>query len=203
MTDAIIDPEAAASHELARAVKTDFRHMTAENLADVLKQHQEWLDSRGARGAQAILTRTDLRGHGLSGSCLTLAVMTGGNFRNVDFSGAELSMCDFSGADLRGANLSGADLRGAQLQRTHLDDADLHTARLGPLLNVGESHRDFRTDLSHAKLVRADLTGADLTQVNLDSVDFSGAILNGADLSGAQTEHAILGGASMNGTKLV
>lgn len=64
--------------------------MDQETLASVLRNHELWLKSQGARGERADLSEKDLRGANLSLE--------------------DLSYADLSKADLRGANLWGSNL---------------------------------------------------------------------------------------------
>jgi len=77
--------------------------MTAEQLAEVIAAHLEWLkDATKGRRAD------------LSGANLRWANLREANLRWANLRGADLSEAYLRGADLRGANLSEANLRGAK-----------------------------------------------------------------------------------------
>jgi len=103
-----------------------------------------------------------------------------GRFRNVDFSGADLSNASFAPtnttgfienlwrADLMNANLSSAILHKADFTYVLLQFADLRGANLrGAILK--------RVDMAHADFSGADLTGADVSDADLDGAKFQGA----------------------------
>ncbi len=103
-----------------------------------------------------------------------------GRFRNVDFSGADLSRSSFAPtnttgfienlwrADLMSANLSSANLENADFTYVMLQFADLRGANLrGAILK--------RVDMAHADFSGADLTGADVSNADLDGANFTGA----------------------------
>lgn len=66
--------------------------------------------------------------------------MSGGNFTNVDFSGARLSRINLNGANLVNANLSNADLSGATLKGANLVNVNLNGALLSNAIWV-DGHR--------------------------------------------------------------
>ena len=104
--------------------------LTKRQLNKILKDHQRWLCSNGAKGKRAYLINTDLsqayiRGLNLCGADLRDANLCGADLRDANFNGADLR-----GADLRGAYLNGADLRGAYLCGAYLRDANLMDAYL-------------------------------------------------------------------------
>ena len=97
------------------------RSLSAEDLADVLTRHHDWLRTKGRSGAQADLSRVDLSGVDLSDGDLTLGRLSGAKLTGADLSGTSLRWADLSSTDLRGvvglapAQLAGADLVDAQL----------------------------------------------------------------------------------------
>lgn len=115
-------------------------HTRAE-LDEILRLHQQWLESKGKSGSLAHL-HGDLRGADLA-------------FAHLH--GAELS-ADLSGANLGGADLGDAWLRNADLPRANLADANLRGAEL---LLADLRGADLRgTDLTNAYPGGADLRGA-------------------------------------------
>ena len=94
--------------------------LTKRQLDKILKDHERWLCSNGAKGERAYLINTDL---------------SQAYIRGWDLCGADLKDVNLRGADLRGANLCGAnlcraDLRGANLMDAYLSEADLKYANL-------------------------------------------------------------------------
>ena len=78
--------------------------MTPADIAEILKNHAEWLRDP-SNGARANLSGGNLSGGNLSGADLRRADLRDANLRDANLSGANLSW-----ADLRDANLSGANL---------------------------------------------------------------------------------------------
>jgi uncharacterized protein YjbI with pentapeptide repeats len=155
-----------------------------EPLLDVLKSHERWCASEGAKGELAKADGVDFRALGhLRDRKLTALRASGGIFFGMDLRGAALQGADLSGADLREADLRGADLRGSKLMRALMTRTDLRDAKLGPL-EIGEQ-RFVRTDLSGAILRYADLRGADLRRARLLDAD-----MQSAEMEGAHTESA-------------
>ena len=92
-------------------------------------------------------------------------------------------------------DLSGAYLSGVDLSRSNLSHANLFLASLsGADLSDANLFKAnlSRVILSDANLSRALLVGAHLSGSNLSGVDLSGAHLSGADLSGAENVGASL-----------
>jgi uncharacterized protein YjbI with pentapeptide repeats len=93
------------------------------DLAEILIEHRDWLESGGTLGARANLSGADLEGAELTGASLQ-----GASLHKVNLQGADLSLANLEGAslieaDLRRANLLGAELRGANLMGANLQDA--------------------------------------------------------------------------------
>ena len=123
----------------------ELRRISKEELAEMLREHEKWLDSNGEEGKCAYLSRANLSGADLSGA----------NLLGADLSGAILFGADLSEANLSGANLSGANLSRAILSRANLSEANLSGANLSG------------ADLWVADLSRVNLSGADLHDANL------------------------------------
>jgi len=98
-------------------------------LAQVLEQHQLWLDSNGTEGERADLTGARLDRCYLAGAKLRRAILDSANLKNSD-----LML-----ADLREASLIGASLQGANLLGTQFRDADLQSARFADAMGMVES----------------------------------------------------------------
>ena len=144
------------------------RRISKEKLAEVLREHEKWLDSNGEEGKRTDLSYTDLSYADLSGANLFWA-----NLFRANLSGADLSKADLSRAYLFEANLSGANLSGANLSRAILSGANLSGA-----------------NLSGANLSGADLWVADLSRVNLSGVDLHYATLKNAKLKNVKYDDA-------------
>ncbi len=121
-----------------------------------------------------------------------VVILSGANFRSVNWSQADLSKANLSYAYLGEAKLRLANLNEANLGGVTLLAANLSYATLG------------YTDLSHAylgyaNLSSATLNNANLNDANLSSATLSHAILFNADLSGADLSEADLSGAYLVG----
>ncbi len=108
----------------------NLKQLSKEDLAEILKQHKVWLDSKGTKGRAANFVKTDLRGASLVGLNLAQA-----NFKEAYLYGAylkksNLQSAKFSDANLRGANLRWANLKKADLKHTNLMKADMLNADL-------------------------------------------------------------------------
>lgn len=130
--------------------------MDKNELQEILKQHQLWLNNNGGE-------RINLQGADLRGIDLRKANLRGANLQGVRLWGADLSFAD----------LSYANLRDADLHNVNLCDANLHYADL------------CKTDLSCADFDNANLYYTDLSYANLYSANLLNANLHGAVLNGA------------------
>jgi uncharacterized protein YjbI with pentapeptide repeats len=126
------------------------RHLSAEeatgaisliDLAEILDQHKQWVETGGESGVKADLcgvnlSHSDLTGVNLEGAFLQRASLIGAdlsmaNLRGASLVQADLRECNLLGTELRGANLMGANLYGAEgvwvgrLGGTNLFDAIL------------------------------------------------------------------------------
>jgi uncharacterized protein YjbI with pentapeptide repeats len=101
-------------------------------LAEILDQHKQWVESGGEAG-----TKADLCGINLSKADLTGVNLQGAVLHRVNLESADLSMANLRGAslvrsNLQNANLLGTELRGANLMGANLYGADgLWFGRLG------------------------------------------------------------------------
>src|SRR5437588_7588548 len=102
------------------------------DLAEILDQHRQWVESGGATGARA-----DLTGVNLAKAELTGVNLQGAHLHRTNLAGADLSMANLRGvslvrANLQNANLLGTELRGANLMGANVYGADgLWFGRLG------------------------------------------------------------------------
>lgn len=102
------------------------------DLAEILDQHKQWVESGGEGGAMA-----DLSGVNLAKADLTGVNLQGAHLHRVNLAGADLSMANLRGAslvrsNLQNANLLGTELRGANLMGANVYGADgLWFGRLG------------------------------------------------------------------------
>ncbi|MCM3628288.1 pentapeptide repeat-containing protein [Paenibacillus glycanilyticus] len=132
------------------------------------------------------LSGADLSGLNLDNADLTNAIFRGAtftkvqSFHNAQFVNADLQQANFDGLSLNGANFAYADFSGTDLTKI----------------------LPSPSQLSHAKLIKANLRGVDLSKSNLTNANLSGAILDGANLSGADLSGADFTGASLVNTKL-
>jgi hypothetical protein len=99
--------------------------MDQETLASVLRNHELWLKSQGARGERADLSEKDLRGANLSLEDLSYADLSKADLRGANLWGSNLNGADLSEADLSGVNLLGVNLGGAKLHGTVLIGAEI------------------------------------------------------------------------------
>jgi len=148
------------------------------------------------------------------------------DYRNCNFTEAELKGLDFEGADLRGARMDWVRMDGANLQEANLDASalgpkapSLYRAHFKSCLLVGAnfhkaqlaySHFDI-ADLSEANMEGANLEGATIIaayavgtnfrHANLRGVRFMESDLSEADLSGADLRLADFEFAKIDGVK--
>src|SRR6266568_1106145 len=91
------------------------------DLAEILDQHKQWVESGGESGVKA-----DLCGVNLAKADLTGVNLQGAHLHRTNLAGADLSMAKLRGANLMGANAYGAEgLWFGRLGGTNLFDAVL------------------------------------------------------------------------------
>src|SRR5437899_10210485 len=102
------------------------------DLAEILDQHKQWVESGGETGVKA-----DLCGVNLAKADLTGVNLQGASFHRTNLAGADLSMANmrrasFVRTNLQNANLLGTELRGANLMGANAYGAEgLWFGRLG------------------------------------------------------------------------
>jgi uncharacterized protein YjbI with pentapeptide repeats len=114
--------------EAASAART----ISLLDLAEILDQHKQWIESGGESGVKAELCGVNLAGADLTGVNLEGAFLQRANLIGADLSMANLRGASLVQADLRNANLLGTELRGANLMGANLYGAEgLWVGRLG------------------------------------------------------------------------
>jgi uncharacterized protein YjbI with pentapeptide repeats len=147
-------------------------------------------------------------------------ILSGGIFRNAQWSDVDLSRAALAACDFRGANLSSCELDDALASQAMFDDADLRRASLIRIYaekarfcqcNLEKANMTKATiakaDFSGASLAGAALMMADMREANFSATSLSRADLHGAQLSGATFENAdlanaVLRQANLTGTDL-
>lgn len=113
------------TNELQSAISDEplQKEIAGQKLADILEQHEKWVESHGEEGEQADLSRAELMGADLSGVNLQGAMLRKANLKGADLLLADLQGTCLMQANLQGANLLGTDLREADLQGATLEGA--------------------------------------------------------------------------------
>ena len=93
------------------------------DLAEILDQHKQWVESGGETGNKA-----DLCGINLSKADLTGVNLQAAHLHRVNLSGADLSMANLRGASLVRANLQNTNLLGTELRGANLMGANVYGA---------------------------------------------------------------------------
>src|SRR5438876_7981984 len=93
------------------------------DLAEILDQHKQWVESGAETGARA-----DLTGDNLAKAELTGVNLQGAHLHRVNLAGADLSMANLRGASLVRANLQSANLLGTELRGANLMGANVYGA---------------------------------------------------------------------------
>lgn len=200
--------------------RSQYQHISDEELETMLEQHAKWLETAGAEGNQANMRLANLSNKDLKRAKLEGAKLEGAYLENTDLSfarlerahllsahleGAELSSADLSHADLSSANLYEANLLSAYMPRVNLSSATLEAVDLSfaDLDGANLSSAGLpRADLSSASLSHTDLSFADLRKANLSSTDLYRANLRRSDLRNANLQGADLARAVLAETNL-
>jgi uncharacterized protein YjbI with pentapeptide repeats len=93
------------------------------DLAEILDQHKQWVESGGETGNKA-----DLCGINLAKADLTGVNLQGAHLHRVNLAGADLSMANLRGASLVRANLQNTNLLGTELRGANLMGANVYGA---------------------------------------------------------------------------
>src|SRR5881296_581920 len=93
------------------------------DLAEILDQHKQWVESGGESGIKA-----DLCGVNLAKADLTGVNLQGAHLHRTNLVGADLSMANLRGASLVRANLQSANLLGTELRGANLMGANVYGA---------------------------------------------------------------------------
>ena len=184
--------------------------MEPEAIAQVLRDHKQWLDSNGADGKRAVLTGTDLSQSDLTKSILTEAIINQANLNEAILIEVDLSRAILRRSTLMNANLVRANLSHAVASKTDFYEANLSRANLeyAVLTKAILSEINFNeANLSYSLLTKSNLTGsnfvrANLSYANLVEADLRNAILDSADLSYADLRGANLGDVDLAGVEL-
>jgi uncharacterized protein YjbI with pentapeptide repeats len=93
------------------------------DLAEILDQHKQWVESGGESGVKA-----DLTGINLAKADLTGVNLQGAHLHRVNLASADLSMANLRGASLVRSNLQNVNLLGTELRGANLMGANLYGA---------------------------------------------------------------------------
>jgi len=93
------------------------------DLAEILDQHKQWVESGGETGVKA-----DLSGISLAKADLTGVNLQGAHLHRTNLAGSDLSMANLRGASLVRANLQNANLLGTELRGANLMGANVYGA---------------------------------------------------------------------------
>ena len=93
------------------------------DLAEILDQHKQWVESGGESG-----TKADLCGVNLAKADLTGVNLQGAHLHRANLAGADLSMANLRGASLVRASLQNTNLLGTELRGANLMGANLYGA---------------------------------------------------------------------------
>jgi uncharacterized protein YjbI with pentapeptide repeats len=99
------------------------RPVANRGLAEILKQHADWLDSNGDAGMQADLSRENFEDIDLIDARLQGAILNKTVLKRADLMLADLRSASLLQADLKDANLLGTAFHQANLQAARLDGA--------------------------------------------------------------------------------
>lgn len=189
----------------------EMKKVTLEELNDILKKHEKWLESGRKDGELAILNDTNLQEANLCNAKLQEAHLQGANLQKTHLQGAQLHRAMLGKSNLLGANLHKAglkntDLKLANLQQSILVEADLqganlHQANLQGAYLLGA--KAIGAVFIEANLQQANLQEADLTNANFHEANLLAAKFQDADLSYAKgLKVSQFKGCNVSGAKL-
>lgn len=153
---------------------------SAEEIANAIELHAQWLDSEGAAGEKLDLGRADLRKFGpqLRGARLDKGQLTQCDLRGADITGVSLVQARLLGAKIDGATICGANLAGANFNSAEIGEADLSDSVWN-----GAAFRKARGEAARFCRCRIDMNSAVKGGPNFNSADLGGVWLTSADLS--------------------
>ena len=120
--------------------KRHCRPLPSRDLAEILEQHGDWLDSNGDVGIQADFSHEDLEGADLVDSRLQDALLN-----KAILKGADLMLADLREASLLQANLQDANLLGTMFQQANLQAASI---------SIGQNNREVLLKYRNARMSR-------------------------------------------------
>jgi len=166
-----------AALNLDEAISVDDSEEAAAAIADQIKDHEDWVETSGAKGARADFMGRDLSAVNFAGRTLTGAVFTDCRLRAARFDRCRMSLAILTRADATGASFAGADLKGADLSDAVLRRADFHNADLQvQIVTLPDgTTREWPVRAANAKFNEADLNGAVLAGMLSPGADFTGA----------------------------
>ena len=97
--------------------------LSHRELAEILEQHGDWLDSNGEAGIQADVSRASLEGANLIDARLQNALLNKTVLKSADLMLADLREASLLQANLENANVLGTEFRQASLQAATLNGA--------------------------------------------------------------------------------
>ena len=184
--------------------------MSQNEVDQLLKEHQKWLDSKGESGVRADLRGRDLTWLEFSGTSFKGALLDraqldnaeclSANFVGAKMRGASLIKCRLLGANFTGANLGNTKFSGAKLSGSYLTGARMSWADFRSCV----MHRTSIAggNLEHANLSKTNLNKADLQDTRLNSANFYKSNLEEANLTGADLSRAFLSEANLGRAKI-
>jgi uncharacterized protein YjbI with pentapeptide repeats len=176
------------------AALVDEEPLAADEFAQIVAQHREFIASGGGGGSWQTFVTQDNTETGI-----VLGVYVGQENAEAAGAQAKLSHKRLDGLDLRGVELPFADLCGVSCRGQDLRGANLSGSLITDADFVGSKFQE--ADLAGADFSRTDLTGCDFRKANLAGADMENADLSGADLRGANVKGARFTGAKMEETR--
>jgi Pentapeptide repeats (8 copies) len=176
------------------AILADSDPLPTGELAKVVEQHAQFVESGGAGGRWETFCTPGDHETGLVIGVYVKRAPGGERGAQADLSHKRLAGRSLRGLQLPYANLSGVictgqDLSGANLEGSLLVDSDWSGSILRGAM------------LAHADLSRADLRDCDLRDANLTGADLENADLTGSDLRGSLREGARIPGTWLEGCR--
>lgn len=174
MSDQSHTPEDQDKSQNQPEEETQLRQITDKALGRILDEHDKWLETKGAEGAQADLSDCDLHGRDFEGDNLSHTLLHSANLEGAILVKASLEEAQLCNANLRSAlmsstNLQGANLFEADVTGAYLARADLRRADMASTQGIREAYLDDcdmtgATGLRGDEFARADVTGAKLPE---------------------------------------